>query len=196
MIRIATIVEGFGDVKAVPHLIGKSGALLGIAMSAPNPIRAGEWKKLRNTGVLERYLDLALSRAYDQIIVILDLDDGCAAEESEIAEARLISWNNGRQIPVYLVFLVREFEALFLACADSFSPSITDGLPNHEAFRDAKGKMSDILGRRYKETQDQETFTKKLDFDNLVRRSRSYRKLVKDLMGSSYEELDKMFPRS
>lgn len=197
MISVAAVVEGFGDIRAVPHLVAKTGALVGLPMNARNPIRAGEWPKLRNVGVLERYLDLALSRGCDQILVLLDLDDGCAAEQAALARDRVNGWKNGRSIPVSFVFIVREFESLFLACADNFaspSPSVAQLIADSETYRDAKGQVGRLIGRRYKETQDQEAFMKRIDLENLIRRSRSFRKLTKEITTLSYDQLDLLFP--
>ncbi len=118
MINVTAIVEGYGDVAAVPQLLVLAGALIGSPNVAKNPIRAGEWKQLRGNGVLERYLSLAASRVTDQILVLLDLEDDCCAKEYAGAIQRIAVWDNGRGISVGVAFFVREYETLFLACAD------------------------------------------------------------------------------
>ena len=82
MRRVALIVEGKGDVKAFPSLVAKAAAAFEIQLfpSGP-PIRASEAKKLKRPGELERYLWLAASRdEAEEILLIVDLDDGCAKD--------------------------------------------------------------------------------------------------------------------
>ncbi len=189
MIHVAAVVEGYGDVAAVPQLLAMTGSLVGDQIICKNPIRAGEWKRLRAEGALERYLTLAASRQCDQILVILDLDDGCCAEEYNLAVERIAAWDNGRGLAVGVVFLVREYETLFLACADDIEPSMEGGIQNPENFRDAKGQMRGILGRRYKETQDQLDLTRRLAPGKLVSRSRPFRKLVREITGLGYDAI-------
>jgi len=193
LIRIAAVVEGYGDVNAVPALIARTGELLGLPIIAPNPIRAGEWKSIRATGVFERYLELAYRRGWDRILVLLDLEDLCSATEGGDALARVTSWAADRHVIVHVVFFVREYESIFLACIDDIVGGDTPVVANPEAFRDAKGQLKKLTGRRYKETQDQEAYSKIIRLDILVKRSRSYRKLVKDLSGMSYEQIDAAF---
>lgn len=183
-------MEGYGDVAAVPQLLGRTGAFLGLPIACKNPIRAGEWKRLRANGVLEKYLSLAASRECDQILLLLDLEDECCAVEYASALERIQAWDNGREIEVGVAFFVREYESLFLACADDIDSAIAGGVPNPESFRDAKGRLRQVLGRRYKETQDQLAFTKMLDLANLTTRSRSYRKLLHEITGSDYGAIE------
>jgi len=57
VIRVAVVVEGYGDVQAMPVLLGKLGGKIGKTIVASDPIRAGEWPSLRKMGKLERSLD-------------------------------------------------------------------------------------------------------------------------------------------
>jgi hypothetical protein len=158
-------------------------------MVAPDPIRAGEWKSLRATGEFERYLELAHRRGWEKILIVLDLEDDCCAHEAAKARERIVAWANGRSIDVSIVFIVKEFESMFLACCDQLTDGSQAPHQNPEGVRDAKGAFRSVIGRRYKETQDQEQFSKQMDLRLLARRSRSYRKLLKELSGRSYEEI-------
>jgi hypothetical protein len=82
MPKVALILEGHGDVMAGCSLIAKSAATFGVNIFASEPaIRAGNALKLRRPGELERYLRLAISREdIEQVLVLVDLDDGCAAQ--------------------------------------------------------------------------------------------------------------------
>jgi hypothetical protein len=192
LINVTAIVEGYGDVSAVPQLLSMIGGLVGIPIICKQPIRAGEWKRLRGDGILEKYLSLAASRQCDQILLILDLEDDCCATEYVCAMQRIVAWDNGRGFATGVVFLVREYETLFLMCADDFDASLAGGIPHAESFRDAKGQMRQILGRRYKETQDQLALTRRLTLPKLINRSRPFRKLVRELTGSSYVTIQAM----
>jgi hypothetical protein len=190
--RLAVIVEGYGDQAAVPNLISRMGELVGQQLIAPNPIRAGEWKKIRRAGELENFLELAYRRSYEKILVFLDLDDGCAAAEAREAAKRVQLWRNGRSIDVGVVFAVKEYESMFLSCLDSIvdlSQIHAALMENAENQRDAKGALKEATGKRYKETQDQLIYTRMIDLRSLIARSRSFRKLCKEVTGLSYQDL-------
>jgi hypothetical protein len=93
---VTSIVEGYGDKEAVPHLVARMAAHFEIPTISPNPIRVGEWRKVRRAGELERHLSLAHSRQADHILVILDLDDFCPVTEMEQTLPRIEAWKNGR----------------------------------------------------------------------------------------------------
>lgn len=192
MKRIVPIVEGYGDNAAIPHLIAKLGHHYDLQLISTAPIRVGEWKKVARVGELERALELAHRRNCDHILVALDLDDGCAVEESESVKDRLEVWKNGRAINVSLVFFIREYESLFLFSAERFSEDselISESIQYAEVSRDAKRILQKLTKRRYKETQDQSEYTKRLDLNLLLQRCRSFRKFAKDLTGLNYEQL-------
>lgn len=193
MIRVAAIVEGYGDVQAVPTLIAKAGLLFGIQALASNPIRAGEWPLLRRPGILEKNLELAARRNCDRIIVLVDLDDYCPVEEYISAVPRIEEWRGDRNIVVELVFANREYETMFLHSPQCFGDFNPENLPdNPEQVRGAKERVKSLIGRRYKETQDQVRFTQSLDSESLFKTSRTFRKLCKALTGSGYDILESM----
>lgn len=78
--RVKLIVEGKGDVLAAASLICKCADAFGSTVVVVDPpIRAGEAKKLRRAGEIERYVTLAASHDdVQEIFILLDLDDGCA----------------------------------------------------------------------------------------------------------------------
>lgn len=193
MIRVAAIVEGYGDVQAVPSLIAKTSNLLGSPAVASDPIRAGEWKLLRRPGIIETYLELAASRQWDLILVVLDLEDDCAVEEAALARERIEDWKDGRDLKVELVFMVREYETLFLWCPTCLPISSNMALPvDPDAVRGAKERVKQVTGRRYKETQDQLRYTQSIDIPVLYGTSRSFRRFCKALSGVDYDILDLM----
>lgn len=199
MPRVALILEGHGDVMAGSSLIAKSAATFGVNIFASEPpIRAGNALKLKRPGELERYLHLALSREdIDGVLVLVDLDDGCAAEfySEFVRRAQPISRESGKKIDI--CFCVREYEAWFLASIDVLRAELQDyGISpnlvfaNHETIRDAKGALSRACEKKgYKQMRDQLLFTKKLDVKKLAQRDRSYRKLLKSILDKSYQEI-------
>lgn len=193
MIRVAAIVEGYGDVQAVPSLIAKTSNLLGSPAVASDPIRAGEWKLLRRPGIIEDYLELAATRQWDLILVVLDLEDDCAMAEAASARERIELWKNGRDIKVEIVFMVREYETLFLWCPSCLPVSNNAALPaDPDNIRGAKERVKQLTARRYKETQDQLRYTQSLDIAVLYKACRSFRRFCKALSGVDYDVLDLM----
>lgn len=78
---ISAIVEGFGEVEALPVLIRRlvPGIEPDRAIEVRRPIRVNRGTMLK-AGQLERYIELA-ARAADRaaVLVVLDADDDCAA---------------------------------------------------------------------------------------------------------------------
>lgn len=199
MTRVALIVEGHGDVSAVPELFARTAALFGhAAFALKNPIRAGEAKKLARTGELERYVEMAASREdADEVLIVLDLDDDCAATWGASFEQRasVVAARRGKVARV--CFCLREFEGFFLADFGNLSAATpeygwtkSDAFSNPHGLRDAKGTLARTMASGvYKETRDQVALTKKLNTRALFVASRCYRKFVKSALGLDYAEL-------
>ena len=83
MPTITTIVEGHGEVDAVPILIRRIAerALPGVNVQVPLPIRV-ERNRLLKARELERAVELAarLTGQDGCILILLDADDDCPAE--------------------------------------------------------------------------------------------------------------------
>ena len=183
MKKICCIAEGYGDVDALPSLIAKTGAEAGRVIVSPNPIRGGEWPSIKRAGILERLLELAASRGWDQIMIVLDLDDGCPVNAYDEAVARVEAWRDGREVKVSVVFFPREYETLFLHEVGCLGDINAEHVPeNPESIRGAKEIVKQLIGRRYKETTDQRGFTEKLNLSELEIRSRPFRKFKKEVL--------------
>lgn len=176
---------------AIPILLARIGAVIDELIISANPIRAGGWNSLKAKGALPKFLELAATRGCDLVLLILDLDDGCAVEEHEAAMRIISEWLNGRTIVVEVVFLPKEYETLFLH--DAVSRGNVNGITNPDSVRDAKGAMRTLIGRRYKETQDQLILTKALDIKEVYSRSRPFRRLCKALLGKPYSDINDIF---
>lgn len=137
---------------------------------------------------LERYLALASTRVDGGggILILLDADDACSAEEAPKlvtrAQAAL------QDIPFGVVLAKHEFEAWFLAGATSLRgarglpidlPSPTDP----EAIRGAKEWLSGFMppSRSYSPPVDQAALTAVLDLELARTRSASFDKCLREV---------------
>lgn len=202
--KIKTIVEGIGDVSATTSIICKCAAAYGaqVAIADP-PIKSGGAVRLSRPGELERHVELAMSYDVDEVIIILDLDDHCAKRFAEEFHARAqpIAQRSGKQLRI--CFCVREFECWFLANIEDIRPALPDHgidpsatFPNAHRIRGAKERLSKACsGKKYKPARDQNLFVKQINVQNLARVDRSFRKLLKEATGLTYEELEVKCPQ-
>ncbi|MCC7389901.1 MAG: DUF4276 family protein [Phycisphaerales bacterium] len=172
---IATIVEGHGDVQALPTLLRRLFAEepgFGFA----RPIRAGRAAML-DPEKLPKYLSMAEANIREMggrgaILLLLDADDDCAAQLGPDL-GRSVSAIAGAR-PVRVVLAVREFETWILGAVAAIES------PDTDALGAAKDRLRSMHGR-YSETADQARLIAKADLDLLRTRSRSFRKLLKTL---------------
>jgi hypothetical protein len=199
MVRIAMIVEGKGDVNAARSLVCKSAAAFGkqVVVSDP-PIRAGEAKKLQRSGELERFLELAsLREGVSEVIVLLDLDDGCPAQFSAEFQLRAKSIADVHGKRIRICFCVKEFETWFLASIAHLREKLPEygiapgaTFPNAAEIRGAKEALSAVCNlKKYRPMRDQVAFVNKLDVKKLAKIDRSFRKLLKEVTGLTYAQL-------
>jgi Domain of unknown function (DUF4276) len=187
-VRLACVVEGQGDERAVPILVRRVAAALDpmLGVSIVLMVRRPKSKLLRPPG-LEDAVELA-ARATGQggaILVLLDSDDDCPAELGPRLLERARAQRGDRSLAVVLA--KREFEAWFLADAESLRgqqglPGDLQAPPDAEAISDAKGWLSDRMprGETYVETRHQPAFAASLDLDR-ARRADSFDKCYRDL---------------
>lgn len=187
---IQPIVEGHGEVTAVPLLIRRV-----VAAYAPDayaevakPIRVKR-DALVQAGGIENAIDLAARQTGpgDSILVLLDADKDCPFELAADLAERARKRRSDRTIRV--VVAKCEFEAWFLAAARSLAgrrgfPQDLSPPTNPESVRDAKGWLSDRtqLGQSYKPTVDQAALAQAFDLELAQDGSRSFRKFVKDVL--------------
>jgi Domain of unknown function (DUF4276) len=188
MTSIACIVEGDGEVAALPVLLRRIGAL-----HTPDqwvdvlpPIRVRRDRFLNKEDEFRRQLLLASSKcgASGWILVLLDADDDCPAELG----ARILE--RSRQVVAHhrisVVLANREYESWFVAAANSLNGHrgfTHDGHdePDPDRPRDAKGWIKRrMAGRSYSEITDQPAMSALLDLNLAFARSRSFRKLCSE----------------
>jgi hypothetical protein len=139
-------------------------------------------------GVLERSVELAASRLEGKggILVLIDADEDCPAKLGPDLLDRCVRARSDVQAAVVLA--KREFEAWFLASAESFRGQY--GLPGNlnapddpEGVQGAKGWISGRMprGSPYSPTRHQAAFCHRLDTARARERSASFDKLYRDV---------------
>ena len=187
MLTIVPVVEGDGDVAALPELLGR---ILLEKYDRPDVMvaqgKSGVVKANGRTN-LEKKLDKFLQHAQNKpgcgaILVLVDADEDCPVTVFQELSRRC------KEIcpicPVQIVYARREYESWFLASLDTIKGSA--GIPDTAAFMgDAEGIanpkqwLTDQMpaGRRYKETTDQPALSSRIDLDLAHANSRSFRRL-------------------
>lgn len=187
-IRLGCIVEGHGEVEAVPvvvrRIVERESPFEVIQI--PRPIRISKDSFVK-ADELERTVELAARLAGEAggVLVVLDSDDDCPAEQGPALLARAEAARSDR--PIAVVLAKREFEGWLLAAAESLRGQ--RGLPDDlqpptdpEAIRGVKewltGRMA--AGRAYSSTLDQPALSACFDLDLARERSVSFDKFYRD----------------
>lgn len=119
-IQIGCIVEGHGEVEAVPilvrRLVGHADPVLSVRL--PQPIRIPK-SKLIKAGELEKAVELAARKVAPggAVLILVDSDDQCPARLGPELLSRAQKVRS--DVPLTVVLAKREFEAWFLAAAES-----------------------------------------------------------------------------
>lgn len=182
---VAAIVEGDGEVAALPLLLRRLGEWRtpGVHSLVCPPIRVRRDRFLNREEEFHRHLMLAAAKCGDEgwILVLLDADDDCPAQLGAQILERARACVPHRRISVVLA--KREYEAWFIAAAESlngqrgFSFDPTESI-DAESPRDAKGWLkARMAGGSYGEATDQPAFSARMDLQLAFERSRSFRKL-------------------
>ena len=184
---IQPIVEGHGEVSAVPVLLRKLAELMRVpALAVGRPIRAPRSKLTQQEG-MTKYVQMARSQEGCRgILVMFDADDLCPKTESE--QVRQWAAVAATPIPCSLVLPNREYEGWFLACIEvlmqyrAIQP-VQQFAGNPDDKRGAKEAVEDLMGEgfRYIERADQPSFTAQADWLLVHERSRSFRKMAKEV---------------
>jgi hypothetical protein len=182
------IVEGDGEVKAVPVLLRRIAEWLtpdAVPTVAP-PLRVKRNRFLNNDREFERMVTLAARKLTNPgwILILLDADDDCPVTlaSSILDRCRRVAAHK----PVSVVLAKREFEAWFIAASGSLNGHRGFFLGDHneidvEQKRDAKGWMNERMANGYREILDQPAFSARLNLEVAYERSRSFKKLCDDV---------------
>jgi hypothetical protein len=169
---VASIVEGHGEVLAVPLL------LRGIRPEwlFPRPIRVSR-QRIVKQDELEHYVHIARATIAEHrnggaILLILDADDECPKDFAPRLLDRIVNAAPGVRAGVVLA--KRMFESWLIAgraVADLPVPA------DPEAIHNPAERIKAVIGR-YRKTADQPRLTARIDMDAAKHASRSFRKLL------------------
>lgn len=183
--RIQPIVEGHGEVTAVPVLLRRlrdEARVYGFDVNPP--IRRHRSDFVREDSVRNAVRLALVQDECRAILILFDGDDDCPKELAPTVEA----WaqDEAGPVPCVVVIAHREFEAWFIAAIESLRGRrgiLGDAVshPNPEEPRDAKGQLEDRMtpGTSYSETADQAALTALFDMSAAYAKCRSFRRLVK-----------------
>ena len=144
-VKIGCIVEGKGEEQAVPILIRRIAERLypALMIETPRPFRVSR-NQVVKTGGIERAVNFIAQEIGGRgaIFILLDSDDDCPAQLGPELLCRALEARS--DLPIAVVLAKREFEAWFLAAAESLRgyKELNNDLepPNNpEEIRDAKG---------------------------------------------------------
>ena len=188
--ELSCIVEGAGEDDALPVLLRRIIADIDpplYSLRIHRPLRRPTGQ-LRKQELLSTAVQVSARRftSAGAILILLDADDDCPVELG----ARLLSWATlaRSDLPIAVVVANREYEAWFLAAAQSLRGH--HGLPadlsppdNPDAIGGAKEwiQRHTPRGIRYSPTRDQASFSQRMDLELARQNSRSFRKLDKEV---------------
>ena len=182
--RLKAIVEGHGEVNAVPELLRRLCVEAGYYQISVLPSIRAHRTDFADKAKLDKWIQLARIDNPDGILILFDADDDCpamiAGKASESAKASSVP------IPCQVVAANREYEAWFLGSIESLRGirGIAAGAvysADPELKRDAKGQLSALMEgtASYSETADQTALTSLMDLSQAHRSCRSFRKMAK-----------------
>lgn len=170
LFTIAPVVEGDGDVIAVPALLRR--LVPGVNVARPVKIKRSG---VLNAEQLYKYASIAAANIKDNgcVLVVFDADDDCPVELARKVESLLA--DRMAHVRSAVALPVREFEAWIIAGDSQFH------IEHVETIRDAKKLLKDRYGV-YAETADQARLIVKADLGRLRQRSRSFRHFEKTVI--------------
>lgn len=188
MRQVACIVEGDGEVSALPLLLRRINEWQ--TPEQPTlilpPIRVQKDRFLNRPNEFRRFVLLAASKCGDEgwILIVFDADDDCPVVKHKevLAQAQAIA----RHKRVAVVMANREYEAWLMASAPSLHghrgfqwQGELSAIP-FDAKRDAKGWIQQRMGGASYGISDQVALTKHINLATAFKNSRSFRKLCSE----------------
>ncbi|MFT4050400.1 MAG: DUF4276 family protein [Solirubrobacterales bacterium] len=192
MIRIASIVEGHGEVEAVPILVRRLVTHFDPSCTA-DWIRPHRCPRSQLVADVSEMRDKAVARAiYDAdssgaVLVVLDSDDDCPVELSKAVAAKIEPACAARGVGFGIVVANREFEAWFLSAPNSIRgvrgiPEDAEFPSEPESVRGAKERLGKLMeSGNYSPTVDQPRFSSAIDIEEARLSSRSFRRLCTEM---------------
>lgn len=190
LIGVFPIVEGHGEISAVPALLRRFGQekYYRYDFDILTPFRLPRSKYSKDDELKKALLLASLKlNNYEKphIVVMMDADDDCPAEEQARMTRLILSLNLG--IPVSLILPYREYESWFNTSIIPGTEHVNFKAPfipvvSADLIRDAKGYFEReylLEGIYYSETVDQQKYTFLIDLD--AENDRSFRKMKKEM---------------
>jgi hypothetical protein len=187
MINVISIVEGDGEVAALPVLLRRVSGWLTpqVAINVARPIRVRRDQFLNREDIFSKQLLLAskLCLSPGWIMILLDADDDCPQDLAADIYARAKLILPEREISVVLAN--HEYEAWFVAAAISLDGKrgfvVPPKIPEAEVLRGPKQWISKQIPQgAYHEVVDQPALSAAIDLTLAHENSRSFRKLCSD----------------
>ena len=196
---IQPIVEGHGEVKALPVLLRRlRDEAKAWTVQIEKPIRLSRSQLASELG-MTRAVELARRQpACEAVLVVFDGDDDCPAELGPKVQGWATAAAAG--LPCEVVMPHREYEAWFLAAIESLRTHAlirTDAAPHPdpERPRGAKERLQARVteGIAYSPTAHQDRLSASFSLEHAYCRSRSFRKLTSSfgsLLAAMGEDVD------
>lgn len=190
MFAIAPIVEGHGEIEAVPVLLRRIFIeMLGSPeVDVLRPIRIPRSKLVRHADLL-RAISLAdlklkdVSAQHRLILVLFDADDDLPCRLAPDLLQRITT--DRPELDVTLVLATPEYETWFVAAAESLTDYLdlkANDIPDDpEVIRAKKAWLQHHFRGRYTETIEQPALTARMDLQKCRSRSASFDKLCREL---------------
>ena len=187
---VAPIVEGHGEVEAVPallHRIARHVAFQGLLRINP-PIRVKQGSFINDDAYFDRQIRLAAAKAAQEngsVLILLDCEDACPAKLGPdlLRKAKAVRGD----VDMFVALAYREFETWFIAAAASLRgyfglPSDLETSVDFESIRDAKGWLSERMDVAYDPVTHQLALVRRFDLDAACA-SRSFGRLFRRVNG-------------
>ncbi|HZO24818.1 MAG TPA: DUF4276 family protein [Chloroflexota bacterium] len=187
--ELGCIIEGDGERDALPILLRRVIQEIDPALYVRvlRPIRRPRGQ-LNSQQQITEAVDLALRTLTPPcaVLILIDADDNCPAELGP----RILGWarSGGSDLPIAVVLANREYEAWFLAAAESLRGlrGVQHDIvapPDPETIAGAKEWLTERMSRRqsYKPTSHQASFSAVFDLELARRRAPSFDKLCRDV---------------
>jgi hypothetical protein len=184
-LKIQPIVEGHGEVSAVPILLRRLRDVSGAQnIDFLRPIRRKRSELVTEAALRKSVRVALLQDGCTGILILLDGDDDCPGELGP----RIQGWatDEARMIACAVVIASTEYEAWFLSSLESLrgrrgirADAVSH--PTPESVRGAKENLEENMDKPsgYIETTDQAALTALFDFAPAHQKCRSFRRLVK-----------------
>ena len=182
--NIQPIVEGHGDVKALPVLLRRFRDEAEVRdVDVGRPIRRPRSRLVDAAGVQQAVRLALVQPGCSAVLLLFDGDSDCPADLGPTVQAWATAAADGT--PCRVVLAHREYEAWFLAAIESLRGrrGIRNDAESHPAPENPRGAKEQLEARMqpgasYLETTDQPALSALFSLPAAYRRSRSFRKLA------------------